>query len=366
MFNKATRYLEAGKNEKAISLYKKIDPKFKELYLNLGNAYRNIGDFQNSLLAYSNAVSSAVPYYDGVNKQEYYEGYNNLGMLAYAVGDDTSALAYYTKCLNIAPTFKSAIWNYSNAKLRSSGCVSGWDKYEYRFKRENGAVPMDPSISLWDGVSSGNHITVMTEQGIGDKIMFGRYVNCLRPYFSKITVVCHPSLDWFFSDFSIARVYSGGVAIPLCSLARIFGINVSESYLPPVIPHSFGSGLNIGVCWSGSKTHANDSNRSCPSHYFSALPGNKYSFGMIAKGITDLGVESWEKTASYLLGLDLLVSVDTSIVHLAGSLGVPTLMLQPKFNTDFRWSHSWYKSVVVVPNPNDWNNVFERVKLCIK
>lgn len=377
MYNKATKYLYAHKYNKALAFFKKEPLEFKEKYLNMGNCYRALNDTDNALKCYLLAARERMPNAEGRYGQ-YALALNNLGLLSYALGKDSEALDFYTGALTINPLHYECIWNYSNALLRkyfssdtpnADDWAKGWSMYEYRFKRENGAVRISSGLPRWDGVSSGNSICVLAEQGLGDKIMFGRYISYLRKYFKEIYVECHPSLDVFFSDYKICRVPTGEVCIPICSLAGQFGL-VPENWLEGKFNAREFSGFNIGVVWSGSPTHANDRNRSCPSSYFSALSayGNLYSLNPSARcgrNMVHIASNSWEETASSILGMDVVVSVDTSIVHLAGTLGVPCILVQPIQETDFRWGlgHSdtpWYKSVRIV-NHTNWDVAFAEV-----
>lgn len=387
-YNKGTKYLFAGNYKKALQFFKREELDFKEKYLNMGNCYRYLDDEANAERCYLLANKSDMPSSVGVHSDMYPLALNNLGLLEYSRGNDLLAIDYYKYALSIDPLYYDALWNLGNATLRkyfssevgdAADWKLGWELYDYRFKRGGGAVKIDKTASVWDGRSSGDSIVVLAEQGIGDKIMFGRYIKCLRKYFDKIYVQCHPSLDVFFSDFDIVRdVDVHMTSVPLCSLAGHFGM-VEENWLDGKFVKKEFSGFNIGVVWSGSNTHVNDRNRSCPSHYFNALStfGNLHSLNpdaSVVKGINDTGSYDWSETASNILGMDLVISVDTSIVHLCGTLGVPCLVLQPLKETDFRWGlgHSdtpWYKSVMIIENPGSWDAVFaevRRVLSCIK
>lgn len=369
MYNRGTKYLEKGNLLKALACFKKETRSFKELYLNMGNCYRGLGDYSRAALCYTEANSSSVPLGSTGKCGPYSLALNNLGMLSYGLGDDDSAIAYYKSALSVDPLHYDAIWNLGNAVLRQSNCSLGWDLYEYRFKRNSGAVKIETYGIPWDGSVCGDSIIVLAEQGLGDKIMFSRYLKYLKEYFSEVYVQCHPSLDVFYSSYKIVRdaASSGATySIGICSLAKVFGVVNVEGWLDGKFEaHSF-DGFNIGVVWAGSPTHVNNGNRSCPSSYMRELTrfGNVYSLSpdaMDVAGITALKPASWSETASYVLGLDLVVSVDTSIVHLCGTLGVPCIMVQPLRETDFRWSGAWYDSVVVVSNPNSWDLAFSKV-----
>lgn len=384
MYNKATKYLYAHKYQKALSFFKKEPLEFKEKYLNMGNCYRMLDMHDKALSCYLLAAREDMPFSDG-KRGVYPMAYNNLGLLCYANGNDVEAMSFYREALRLNPLYYDAIWNHGNALLRayfSSSVPSaldwklGWEMYEYRFKRESGAVVVDTSVPRWDGVSSGASIVVLAEQGFGDKIMFGRYIHKLYAYFPVVKVQCHPSLDVFFSDFEICRDTNAEYSIPICSLAGHFGL-MPENWLEGKFSARIfeKDRLNIGVVWSGSRTHANDRNRSCHSMYMSRLAdlGRLYSItpdALAGVGITAIGSRSWSETCSTVLGLDLVVSVDTSIVHLCGTLGVPCIMIQPLHETDFRWGLGypdtpWYKSVIIVDNPG-WDLAIENVRKIIK
>lgn len=383
MYNRGTKYLEKGNALKALQCFKKqlTTHSFKELHLNMGNAYRLLMQTDKALAQYILANRADVPFSDGTYSSTYALATNNIGLLAYACGDDTTAISYYKAALEKDPLHYDAIWNYASALLRQTNCSStaGWAAYEYRFKRSGATSTLDTSMPLWDGISSGKNIVVQTEQGLGDKIMFGRYLPLLASKFENVYVGCHEVLDVFYSDYKIIRgnasAPADAVTIGICSLAKVFGI-VDEKWLDVgrFNAREFDRRkLNVGVVWSGSTTHANNHNRSCPSHYFSSLNdvGNIALYGLNpadakAKHVTDVSSKDWATTISTVLGLDCVVSVDTSIVHLCGTLGVPCIMIQPTWETDFRWGkpgdkNVWYKSVDVIDNLG-WERAIATVK----
>lgn len=384
-YNKGTKYLFAGNYTKALQFFKKEPLEFKEKYLNMGNCYRYFNEFEKAEKCYLLANSSDIPSANSVVRGDYTLALNNLGLLEYARGNDSLAIDYYKHALSIDPLYYDCLWNLGNATLRkyfssevgdAEDWKLGWSLYEYRFKRVN-PVRVDNVLPRWDG-RSGNKIVVLAEQGHGDKIMFGRYLSHLSLE-NDVYVQCHPSLDVFFSDYKIVRdpaEVNDAVSVPMCSLAGHFGL-VSADWLSGKFT-GVGNG-GIGCVWSGSDTHANNRNRSCPSSYFSSLReyGSLYSLNPAAgsaKSIIDLKPKTWAETCSYILGLDVVVTVDTAIVHLCGTLGVPCIMVQPLVETDFRWGlgHSdtpWYESVVIVGNNNSWDDAFASVRKileCIK
>ncbi len=376
-YNRGTKQLEHGNYAKALEYLRRQKEEFKEKYLNMGNAYRGLGLFDEAEKCYIRANDEKIPLASGEYVKMYPLALNNLGLLSYGSGNNEDAIKFYRYALTLDPLYYDCLWNLGNAVLRRyfSSAVPdvkdwelGWKLYEYRFKKK--APTKIENGPRWDGVSSGRRIVVITEQGAGDKIMFGRYVPLLREKFEEVYVCCDASFDCFFDNTvrSWTEV-NDCVTIPICSLAGIFGL-VDEGYLNERFKAREYSGFNIGCVWSGSGTHANDRYRSCDVDHFRRLSG----FGQLHSLNPAVDCPSfmsggasfdWTETAERILGLSAVVTVDTSVAHLAGTLGVPTVLMQPIYNTDFRWGLGvpdtpWYKSMVIV-NGNDWNNIFDNV-----
>ena len=381
-YNRATKYLEKGNPEKALQFYKRQlkEYGFKECYLNMGNSYRLLGNDAEAIKCYIKANASDTPFSDNTFGA-YDNALGNLGLLEYTYGNDDSAIAYYTAALEKNPLHFDSIWNYSNALLRKHcsleevDVASAWKMYEYRFKRSS-PTKIDTRIVRWDGISSGKSIVVLAEQGMGDKFMFGRYIHCLRDYFSEIWVQCPEEMEDIFSEyFTCQEIPNVECSIPICSLAGIFGNSDEDWLVGKFGTRKFaGDRMKIGIEWAGSATHSNNKYRSVPPSSFLDLLefGDLYSIRSGAeavRGVVALNACSWAESAEIVNGLDLIISVDTSIVHLAGSLGRECWMLQPSKETDFRWGNNamgennvWYDSVKVIRNHNNWANVFAEVR----
>lgn len=385
LYNTATKLLEQGKPAKAIPLFKKQlrEHEFKEAWLNLGNCYRLVQDHKSATAAYLKAANENILDING-RGGHYPLAINNLGLQAYTRGDDDEAVEFYQAALNLFPAHYDAIWNYSNALLRKwcsreeVDTAAAWKMYSYRFVRNN-PVKVDRVIPFWDGISRHEKIVVLAEQGMGDKIMFGRYLHLLRDYCDEVWVQLPAELDCFFSDYKICRdpLESGATAaIPICTLATKF----ESASVDNMVAHDWfkwtgrrelSGEFRIGFVAGGSSTHVNNVNRSIPSGYFAKLPGTLYNLslgGEKVRGATSLKPKNWAETADYINSLDLLISCDTSIVHVAGTMGKPVWLLQPLRETDFRWGNDsmgydnvWYPSVRVFRNPESWDYVFDKV-----
>jgi hypothetical protein len=302
---------------------------------------------------------------------------------------NVEALKTYDIAIKNNPEFYDALWNKATAalKIACSGHPElfpmGWELYGNRFtKTPPVTLKNDKPMMPWDG-SYVDSLVVMAEQGIGDNIMWGRYLSLLLSRVGTVWVQCNQDMIPLFTSIPGIRVCSmpsstdATACIPMCELSRFFldGVPPPGEWLADKFtPHSFPTDKpNIGIVFAGSTTHANDAYRSIPMHRFHRF-SSKYNLYCLTPGFTStkhiksLNITDWASTASYILGLDLVISIDTSVVHLAGSLGAPTWMLQPYKETDFRWGcdlmgsrNVWYSSVSIYRNPQDWDHVFSCV-----
>jgi tetratricopeptide (TPR) repeat protein len=383
-FDAATALLEKRKylpaSRKFLALLKVV--KFAEAYVNLGNCYRGLGREDSAGMAYESSLS--VPLLSGNHGM----ALNNLGLHQYVLGNDVEAIRWYKKCIEADPENLDVYWNQATSVLRMacSGRLDlmgiGWDLYETRFSK---TVPTklhtDVTLPLWSGDKCA--VIVLAEQGIGDQFMFGRYLFALREYTGcRVVVQCEASLAFMFNlaGFStcfkpsdVAASLEGVQVIPICSLARAFWDSplIRAEWMDGLVSsvREFSSDFyNIGVVWAGSATHANDKHRSVGVGRFNRLnriEGVKlWSFQ--GGGYNSLECKNWHDTMAAINGLDLVITVDTSVAHACGAMGKPCWVMMPSQETDFRWgsegsSNFWYPSVRVFRNPNDWDFVFNNV-----
>ena len=390
-YNRATAYLDKGQWKKALPIFKKCLGvyKFKEAYVNLGNCYRLAGQEGLVMDCYKTALLDNIPSLDPDPIPVICHALNNLGLTYYYFGDDVKAIHYYKKAIGLNDKFWEAWWNCSTATLRmaSSGdtdkFASGWEMYNARFLK---APPVKlknnkENLIYWDGVSSGSSICVLAEQGIGDDIMWGRYLSMLP--FDEVYVQCDVSVEPLFPRFKCVRdavECDANIAYPMCSLAAHFndGIPIAGDWLRGKFDtRSFPSDkLNVGIVWAGSASHANDSNRSVAIGRFNRFSNlvNLYSLtpGFTStKHVTSLGIKDWTDTAECINGLDLVMGVDTSVMHLCGALGCEGWLLQPRRETDFRWGNGvgrslWYSSIEIFNNNGSWEDTFDSVEIALR
>lgn len=380
MFNKALNYLSKNRPEKALAIFKKL-PRYKEVLLNMGNAYRLLDKDDEAAECYLEAAKSTTPFTDNSFIDVYPIALNNLGLLAYTYENDDVAVEFYTAALKKEPGYPDAMWNMGNALLRqySSNKYKDlkmcWDLYEYRFMRSGSPVKLKTKkkLPIWTGAPI-PHVCIMVEQGFGDQLMFGRYLSLAAARCGKITVQCHDRAKELFSDYATCSDPSETDAthgIGICSLGRIFSdeIPAGDWLNAKYVPKIKNSILDIGVTWSGNPNHVNDRHRSSTANAFRPLAscGNLYTLNpteVNEPGFTALECGDWGDTIRALSKLDVVVCVDTSIAHLCGALGMPCIMINQRKNSDFRWGDSsmgtsniWYPSVKVI---RDWDNAIDK------
>lgn len=401
LYNKGTLLLHSGKAERAAKLLKaslKIDPTI-DGYLNLGTAYKFLDKDNFSISAFKEATKDHTDLKTAGSIHGM--AWNNLGLMMYLLGDDTSAESYYGKALKVwkeesgKENFYDCKWNLATCVLRQvmSGefdrWSEGWDLYENRFLKSK-AVSVHPVFgTIADRVWNGQRdcrVLLAQEQGLGDTIMFARFIPQLEEQYGikcdlqvnhplgsvleKNGVSCPVEIDTRDYDYML----------PLGSICRFVNYIDRAPYISWPDSLDLGSsGLNIGLVFSGSSTHNNDRHRSCPPGFFKFLSGygKVWSLNPGAKNLPNwihrLELPDWQATCSALNSMNFVVTVDTSLAHMSGAMGVPTFMLQPRKETDFRWGAAgcsteistenlWYDSLKVIHNPNDWSKCIDNLK----
>jgi hypothetical protein len=284
--------------------------------------------------------------------------------------------------------------------------AEGWREHESRWRVPD--LPLTTArltTPLWDGaLLDGQRILLDHEQGLGDQIMCARFAPMVAARGGFVIVRCSAPLEPLLAAMpGVHKVVVDGATIPahdvrasLMSLPLLLGINSPDAldgsaYLRPVgeCPAALATVFSaasrrVGLVWSGNPQHRNDARRSiAPRHLVPLLrmPGVQFASLQRHDGtatlptefhdvVHDLGgaLHTFNDTAHLLLQLDLLVTVDTSVAHLAGALGVPTLLLVP-FVPDWRWmvgrnDTPWYDSVTLVRQDTlfEWAPVITRVR----
>lgn len=341
----------------------------------------------------------------------YVEAHNILANGALESGDIDRAEETLLRVIASDPLNRNANWNLALIWLMRGDFVQGWKQYEWR-KRiqsvvvEHFAYPGEE----WNGSPlGGRSILLYSEQGIGDAIQFVRYAAVLKEHGAgKVHMECpYPIAPLLSGVEGVDGVVARGTEFPdvdlnvsIMSLPGLLGttLDTIPARVPyiPLEPRPVASLVTapegvrkIGIVWAGSTAHARDFLRSAPLDAFGRLfsiPGTK--FFSLQKGdaaeaqlhtlpdglVTDLAphLDDFRDTAAAIQALDLVITVDTSVAHLAGALGRPTWLLLPSV-PDFRWmldreDSPWYPTMRLFrqPQARDWESVFTNVETALE
>src|SRR5271166_4126010 len=409
----------------------RLKPNYPEAHSNLGNALQEQGRLDEAVascqqalrlkpdsaeahhnlgivLAKQDKLDEAVASFQQTLrlKPDYPEAHNNLGIVLARQGRLDEAVACYQQALHLKPDYPEAHWNRSLAWLLMGRFEQGWPGYEWRWKcKEFGSLPpFHPP--LWDGSPlDGRTILVHAEQGLGDTLQFIRYAPLVHQRGGRVILVCQPLLIGLLTRSpGVERLVAQGEAlpeydvhVPLMSLPGLLGTTLesvpadvpyldAEPQLVEAWRHRLGSypGFKVGIVWQGNPKFRLDRLRSIPLAQFAPLarvpgvhlfslqkgPGAEQLAAVTDRfPVTDLGrrLDDFMDTAAVLKNLDLVISVDTAIAHLAGALGIPVWVALP-FVPDWRWlmdreDSPWYPSMRLFrqTRPGQWEDVFQRI-----
>lgn len=328
--------------------------------------------------------------------------YTNLGNGLRQAGDLSSAEAAYHRALTLAPGQSDALFNLSLLLLLTGRLGEGWPGYERRWETEQLRKERRSfAAPLWHGEAApGKTLLLHAEQGFGDTLQFCRYAALAKAKGLRIILEVQPQLARLLEDLAgCDQVIARGDPLPpfdfhcpLLSLPLMLGTN-SLADIPAPIPYLqvdgklwadrvAGEGLKVGLAWAGAPRRdspvqaAFDRRRSLPLSSLTpilALPGVRFfslQKGVVAgPGLIDFMAEmtDFADTAALVATLDLVITVDTSVAHLAGAMGKPVWLLN-RFDTDWRWltegeTTPWYPTMRIFRQrtSGDWAGVIAEV-----
>lgn len=371
----------------------------------LHNAGRFIQDDGNEV--------GSIPWYQKALRlrREQVESWGNMGAALYATGDIVQAEACWSKCVAFEAENASGSLAQAYVWLRRGDYLRGWPALNDRWRdptftatygrKDLGGMP-------WFGepLRKGDTLLLHGEQGHGDHVMFGRYVRDAiaaglpvigletRAPLKRWFEACLPDLPIYIRDTDKLPSFSHHA--PLMSLPGLLKLGdptpalhpSNVFYLPSSLGHSQPSGarpMRVGIVWKGTSGNIMDTVRSIPDDLLGELadiPGVTWvSLQYDPSGGASLTARAWlgkrvecaEYTdvlgmAEIMAGLDAVVSSDTLAAHVAGSIGVPTYLLQ-RFNREWRWgshteSTAWYQSVTQLTQekPGDWATLLRSLR----
>jgi tetratricopeptide (TPR) repeat protein len=335
------------------------------------------------------------------------QGYHNLGGVLGAFGCVDDALASYNKALSLRPDYQSAHWNKSILLLLRGEYLEGWSLYEWR-SRGDDALAKFPSFSQpsWrgEGDISGKRLLIHAEQGFGDLIQFSRYAPMVLSKGAEVILevpkplvtvmqTLHPEVSIAVQGEPLPEfdVHCPVMSLPYAFKTTVETVPSSDRYLsadPAKVALwreklDATSAKRVGLVWSGSATHKNDHNRSIalsdllplldtPCEWHSLQKEYREGDLAVLEGVPQLhqhqdDLIDFSDTAALIECLDLVITVDTSVAHLAGAMGKPVWILLPT-RPDFRWmldrtDTPWYPSAQLFrqSEAGDWLPLIKRL-----
>jgi len=372
-------------------------PDFAEAHSNLGNALHGLRRFDEAISAYRRALELRPDFADALA---------NLGTTLHHSGAFDDGIATLRLALALAPHHANAHSGLGILLLMRGDFAEGWDEYEWRLRSSERTGPRFPEHP-WTGESLvGKHIYVQAEQGFGDSLQFARYLPLLAARAGRVTLRVHQQLVALLRESLPVITVLGDRGDPLpfdvdtslLSLPRLLKTRLET--IPADIPYlrpttettrrwqdrlTSLTGFKVGIVWAGNSEHANDTRRSLdvsllapllrvPQTSFISLQVGKRSDELkkLNRGkpiIRDhsLYFTDFEETAGAVAALDLVISVDTAVAHLAGGLGKPTWVPLP-WVTDWRWmlereNSPWYPTMRLYRQRygQDWREIISRM-----
>lgn len=397
LYNLGNIYLDLGDHHRAVEQYSKAlqtRPNYPEAYLNRGNAFKALGMMQESLNDYSEAIKLNPAYADA---------YSNRGNLHKDNGRVEPALSDYEQALTLRPDYAEVHWNKALLLIVKGEYEQGWQLYEWRLRMASYQMNCQTfPVPEWRDLEeiAGKRVLVYAEQGYGDAIQFCRYLTQVRQHCQQLIVQVHVALIPLLKtlDTDITFVAKGDALpafdayCPLMSLPYVCKTTLEN--VPASVPYlqadtakiqqwrhrlSTNKTLRVGLAWTGSSKHDNDINRSIALQNFEQLLQANVEWHSLQKEYrlqdqTALNqfkqiqhhqndLNDFADTAALIECLDLVITVDTSVAHVAGALGKPVWILLP-YAPDYRWllnrtDSPWYPSAVLFRQTayGDWQTV---------
>ncbi len=396
-----TELYRKGQLPEAIAAFRRcieLEADYPNARYNLGVALVDAEQYDEAAVHLQQAIA---------DEPERAEAHNSLGHLANCLRQPQQAVAHYEQAVALQPNYAQAHFNLGMTLLQLGDYERGLVEYDWRWKTGQ-FTPFQCPHPQWDGSNIPDKtLLIHTEQGAGDAIQFARYLSLAGQRCKKLILVCRTDLMPLFTTLpGVTEVREPGTLqvaefdtwLPLLSMSRVFQSTLMT--LPATTPYIDIAAIRrrkgphtpmltsplrkIGIVWAGSPTHANDKRRSCPLREFLPIlqtPG--CAFHSLQKGersrdlaelslnITvqdlELSLNDFGDLALLIDQLDLVISVDTAVVHMAGALGKPVWTLLP-YVPDWRWllagdTTPWYPSMRLFrqTQPDDWAGTIRRV-----
>lgn len=403
-FGRANALKRLGRLDEAVAAYRDAitaKPNFAAAIAKLGLTLAQAGEIDEAISSYRRALE--------INPRDA-EVMFNLGIALVEIGEVKAAITEYRHALSVAPEWAPAHFGLGLALLQNGNFAEGWQEYEWRWR---GAVksikPRHLPKPRWEGEDlAGKTLLLHAEQGLGDTLQFVRFIPGLTKRGARIVLEAPSSLLSLLRMSEVAETIvpaSGALPefdfqLPLLSLPAVLGLD--EQSIPAEVPYLVADpariarwherlpsgGFRVGIVWQGYPHADIDKGRSIPLRSFApiaAIAGVRLislqkNYGLdqldsLPDGMKvetlgadlDVGTSAFLDTAAVVANIDLVITSDTSIAHLAGALGRPVWIVL-KSNPDCRWllereDSPWYSTARLFRQRNrgEWTEVFERI-----
>lgn len=386
----------AGELEQAAGLYRQalaLAPGLSRTAYNLGMLLNELQDYPGAEAAFRQSLAS---------EPDLHEARLNLAFALQEQGKIDQAAEELAQLAMLRPDCPTTRFNLACLRLLSGDLAQGWSGYELRFQTIDPVPLRHQDIPVWGGVIiPGLRLLVHVEQGYGDAIQMARYIPLLHNRGIQVHLEVTGPLLQLFSQLPCASCLLRGsplpqvdCQIPIMSLPGLFETELES--IPAETPYLSADAeparqwryrlpdtamLRVGLCWSGRFDLPVNRKRSCPPEYLKPLFScPDVDFISLQKDAPDGFACSdsrlhdftgklcdFHQTAALISNLDLVITIDTAVAHLAGAMGIPTWLLLPAV-PDWRWLRErndspWYPSMRLFrqPVPGNWQTVVENV-----
>ena len=398
--NRGVALFELGRFAEALASGDRVitlRPDHADAHANRGNALMRLGRLDEAVASLDRAIAL---------RPDRAEAFSSRGSALLELGRRDAARASFDRAIALDPGHARAHANKAQLDLLEGRFREGWASYEWRWKAIDGRVKPAFATPPWLGQESlaGSTLLIHPEQGLGDFVQFCRYAPMARALGAGVVLQVPPPL------VSLVATLPGGYNVipqgqplprfdfhcPVMSLPRAFDTTLAT--IPAQVPYLFASAAKVaawrtrlgprrrprvGIAWSGSAIHKNDRNRSIALAAFAPLLELPLEFHALQKEIRAQdtaflaqaprvrlhadALHDFSDTAALIAAMDLVISVDTSVAHVAGAMGRPVWILLP-FVPDFRWmldraDSPWYPTARLFrqASPGDWGRVIKGV-----
>jgi tetratricopeptide (TPR) repeat protein len=396
--NKLKRY------EESLSYYDqaiKLKPDYAEAWNNKGVSLKNLKRYEESLSYYDQAIKL---------KPDYAEARHNKGASLNNLKRYEESLSYYDQAIKLKPDYAEPWYGKAETKLILADFQDGWNLYMFRWKQEDFERYRYPQFKELESINKldNKKILIWHEQGMGDTIQFSRYVSKLVALGAVVTFEVQKDLVCFFKKQFECEV-TDQVSInknfdyqaPLLNLPYVFNTSIdtipnNQAYLKVKKENVIDwnkkiklskNKLNIGIAISGNPNQKNNHIRSIPLENMKSI-FQYANFFIIQKELSVIDMEFLKKypeikfigeeivnfsdTAAIVENMDLIISIDTSLIHLAGAMGKKCFLML-SWSPEWRWlldrsDSPWYKSIKIFRQKliGDWNSVINQIEFELK